>query len=143
MQSNDSLAQKVERVLNFMQETRLSLMDLLTYILDGKGPRCSPYRRRVFDDLELTLSRIDRHKRGREILRRWALGLSCRVIDREMRKVKRAFTMKTGETTPDSAEAWSFYGLRNVVEEKAPVLCELLPPAEELKMMILPRSTRT
>jgi len=126
MQSNPSIARKVEDVLDFMQDKRVSFVDLLTYILDGQSTRCSSYRRRVFDNLESTLTRIDRHKRGRDILNKWALSLLCRIVDREMRKVKRAFTMKTNEITPEFVEAWSFSGLQNVIEERAPILCELL-----------------
>jgi len=126
MQSTASLTPKVENVLDYMQEKRVSFKDLLSYILDGQNPRCSSYRHRVFDDLESTLSKIDRHKRGREILRKWALSLACKIVDREMQKVKRAFTMKTTEITPDFVKAWSFSGLQNVVKEKAPTLCELL-----------------
>jgi len=126
MQPTASLTQKVENILDYMQEKRVSLKDLLSYILDGQSPRCSSYRRRVFDELESTLARIDRHKRGREILRKWTLSLACKTVDREMRKVKGAFTMKTTEITPDFVEAWSFSGLQNVVKEKAPTLCELL-----------------
>jgi len=126
MQSNPSITRKVENVLNFMQDKRVSFMDLLTYILDGQSSCCSSYRRRVFDDLESTLARIDRYKRGRDILNKWALNLLCRIVDREMRKVKRAFTMKTNEITPEFVEAWSFSGLQSVIEERAPVLCKLL-----------------
>ena len=126
MQSNTLITQKVESVLDLMQGKRVSFRDLLMHVLDGKSSRCSSYRRRLFDDLELMLSRIDQHKRGREILRTWALSLSCKIIDHEMRKVKRAFTMRTSKITPDFVEAWSFSGLRSTVEEKAPILCELL-----------------
>jgi len=97
-------------------------MDLLVYILDGQSPRCSSYGRRVFVNLESTLTRIARHKRGRDILNKWVLSLLCRIVDREMRKVKRAFTMKTNEITPEFVGAWSFSGLQNVIEERAPIL---------------------
>ena len=92
--------------------------------MDDQGRRCTAYRRWVFDGLESILTRIDRHKRG--ILRMWALTLMCKAIDREMCKVKKAFTMKTAEVTPDFVEGWSFFGLQGVAEENAPTLCELL-----------------
>ena len=133
MESTSLPTQRVEKVLDFMQDKRVSFMDLLIYILDGKGPRCSSYRRRVFDDLESTLARIDQHRRGRVILRKWALGLSCKIVDCEMRKVKRAFTMKTSEITPEFVEAWSFSGLQSVIEVKAPTLCELLRAGVQTK----------
>ena len=69
------------------------------------------------DNLESTLARIDRYKSGQDILNKWALSLLCRIIDREMRKVKRAFTMKTNEITPEFVEAWSFSDLQSVTEE--------------------------
>lgn len=84
------------------------------------------YRRRIFDDLESTLAMIDRHKRGRDLLRKWTLGLACKVVDREMRKVKTSLTTKATEVTPDFIEAWLFSGFQNVVKENVPVLCELL-----------------
>jgi len=126
MQSTPLPVQKVENVLDYMQDKRVSFRDLLFHILDGENPRCSSYRRWVFDNLESILARIDQHKRGRKILGIWALSLMCKIIDREMRKVKKAFTMKTTEITPDFVEAWSFSSLRNVVEEEAPTLCKLL-----------------
>ena len=124
MQSTPLLAQKVESVLDYMQDKHVSFKDLLFHILDGKNPRRS-YRRWVFDDPESILTRIDQRKRGRKILGIWALNLMYKIVDHEMRKVKKAFTMKTAEITPDFVEAWSFSSLRNVIEE-APTLCKLL-----------------
>ena len=126
MQSTGSPSQKIEEILNHMQKDRVSFVDVLSYILDNDSSRCASYRRRVFDTLESTLTKVNQHKRGREILRRWTLTSMCDSVDREMQKLKRAFTMKTTDITPDFVEAWSFSGLRNIVEEKAPTLCELL-----------------
>jgi hypothetical protein len=126
MQSAPSSIQKIDRVLDYMQTNRVTLKDLLFHVVDNQGHRCTAYRRRVFDDLESILTRIDRYKRGRGILRKWALALMCKTIDREMRKVKKAFTMKTAEITPDFVEGWSFSGLQGVAEENAPTLFELL-----------------
>lgn len=126
MQSAPITVQKIEKVLSYMQDNRVAFVDVLSYIIDTQSSRCASYRRRVFDDLESILGRIDRRKRGREILRKWTLSSMSKVVDREMRKVKSAFTMKTTEITPDFVEAWSFTSLRNVVKEKAPTLCELL-----------------
>jgi hypothetical protein len=71
-------------------------------------------------------TRVDQHKRGRDILKKWTLSLFCKVVDRETRKVKKAFTMKTSEIAPEFVEAWSLSGLQGVVEEESLVLCELL-----------------
>ena len=57
MQSTTFLPQKVEDVLDFVQDARVFFKDLLAYILDDKGPRCSSYQHRVFDDLYLRLTR--------------------------------------------------------------------------------------
>jgi hypothetical protein len=122
MQSNSLLAQRVENVLDFMQDKRIFFMDLLIHILDGRGPRCSPYRRHVFDNLESTLTRIDQHKRGRDILKKWALSLFCKV-DREMRKVKRAFTMKTSEITPELVEASGRFPAFKASSRRKPLSC--------------------
>ena len=108
---------------------------LLMYVLDSQNPRCSSYRRWVFDDLDSTLSKIDQHKKGQDALRTWAVNLVCKVVDREMQGVKRAFTMKTTEITPDFVEVWSFSTHQNVVEEKAPTLCNLLHACVQMRQV--------
>jgi hypothetical protein len=110
MEPTPLLAQKVERVLDCMRDKRVSLTDFLSYVLDTQSPRCASYRRWLFDGLESTLDKVDEHRRGREILRKWSLSLTSRVINREMQKIRIAFTMKTAEITPDFVETWSFSG---------------------------------
>ena len=86
MQSPGLPSQKIEGVLDYMQNNRVSFMDVLFYVLDSDSQRCASYRRRVFDDLESTLTRIDRHRRGREVLRQWTLKSMCEVVNREVQK---------------------------------------------------------
>ena len=126
MQSTTFSSQKVENVLDYMKTKHVAFGDVLFYVLDGQSPRCASYRRWVFDDLESTLAQIDQYKRGREILRNWSLNLVCKVVDREMRKVKKVFAMNTREITPEFVEAWSFSGFRDAIKANAPTLCEVL-----------------
>ena len=99
MQSTPSSTRKIKGVLDYMQTNRVTLKDVLFHVTDDQGHRCTAYRRWVFNGLELILTWIDRYKRGRGILRKWVLAFMCKVIDREMREVKNAFTMKTAEIT--------------------------------------------
>ena len=69
MQSAALSTQKIEKVLDYMRDNRVTLVDVLSYVMDSKSPRCASYRRRVFDNLESTLVQINQHKRGRELLR--------------------------------------------------------------------------
>jgi hypothetical protein len=126
MEPTPLLARKGEKVLDCMRDKRVSLTDLLSYVLDTQSPRCASYRRWLFDGLESTLARVDERRRGRGTLRKWSLRLTSRVINREMQKIRMALTMKTVELTPDFAETWSFSGLHNVVKHEAPTLSELL-----------------
>ena len=64
-----------------MKEQRVSFMEVLSYIMVGESKRCASYRRRVFDKLESTLEKIDKHKRGREIINRWATDRVCTIVD--------------------------------------------------------------
>ena len=126
MQSTSFPAQKIENVLDYMRDMRVPFKDILSYILNEQSDRCKSLRRWIFDDLESTLARIYQYKKGRRILRLWSLDLVCRVVDQEMRKVKKAFTMNTKDITPEFVEAWSFSGFQMVIKENAPTLCEVL-----------------
>jgi len=132
---------------NFMQSTlsplrksrtlsitkHVAFKDILFYVLDGQSPRCASYQRWVFDDLESTLARIDQYKRGREILRNWSLSPMCKVVDREMRKVKKAFAMKTREITPEFVETWSFSGFREAIKANTPTIQAFKRHAQGMK----------
>ena len=126
MQSTPLSTQKIEDVLDYMKHKHVAFKDVLSYILDDRSSRCSSYRRWMFDDLESILTRIDRYKKGRNTLRSWSLSSTCKIVDREMRKVKQAFAMNTKEITPEFVEAWSFPGFQRAIKEKAPTLCEVL-----------------
>lgn len=115
MEPASPLTQKVEDVLGYIQNNHVTFKDLLSHVLVGQTPRCASYRRWFFADLESILTQIDKCKKGREILRRWTLDLVCEIVDREMRKVTKAFTIKTTAITPGFVEAWSFSSLQSVV----------------------------
>ena len=59
MQSAPITVQKIKKVLSYMQDNRVAFVDVLSYIIDTQSSRCASYRRRVFDDLESILGRID------------------------------------------------------------------------------------
>ena len=118
--------QKIENVLNYMKKKHVPLKDVLSYILDDPSPRCVAYRRWVFEDLESMLDQIDEYKEGRQILKRWSREFTCKVVDREMQKVQKAFTMTTDGITPEFVETWSFSRLQETIERSAPTLCAIL-----------------
>ena len=127
MQSASFSPQKIENVLDYMKNERVPFKDILSYVLnDQTSVRCASLRRWIFDDLESILTKIYQYKRGRKILRDWSLRFTCKVVDREMQKIKKAFTMNTREITPEFVEAWSFSGFQTAIKENAPTLCEVL-----------------
>ena len=126
MQSTGFPTHKVEKILKDMKDKHIAFKDILSYVLDSRNPSCASYRRWMFDDLESILARIDQYKRGREILRTWSVSFVCKLVDREMHKVKKALTMKTSEITPVFVEAWSFPTFQDVIGRNAPTLCQVL-----------------
>jgi len=109
-----------------MKTKHVAFKDVLSYIVGDPNPRCVSYRRWMFDNLESLLDQINQHNGGREALRDWSLTLVCKTVTQEMEKVKKAFTMKTSEITPEFVEAWSFPGFQDVVSKNAPTLCQIL-----------------
>ena len=126
MQSTPLSTQKIEDVLGDMKKKHVAFKDILSYILDDRSSRCSSHRRWVFDDLESILTRIYRYKKGRNTLRAWTLSSTCKIVDREMHKVKQVFAMNAREITPEFVEAWSLASFQRAIKEKAPTLCEVL-----------------
>jgi len=117
---------KIEDVLDYMKVKHVAFKDVLSYIVGDPNPRCVSYRRWLFDNLESILDQIVQYKGGREVLENWSLSFVCDAVAREMEKVKKAFTTKTSEITPEFVEAWSFPGFQDVVSRNAPILCQVL-----------------
>ena len=126
MESTPLASRKIENVLDYMKTKHVSFKDILSYIVGDPSPRCVSYRRWLFDDLEPILDQMVRYDGGRVALRNWSLNFVCKSVAREMEKVKKAFTMKTSEITPEFVETWSFRGFQDVISRNAPTLSRIL-----------------
>ncbi|KAF8119144.1 hypothetical protein EV363DRAFT_1593479 [Boletus edulis] len=130
--------ERIRNVLQFLRQSRFSLLDCILDILDPSKPDFVVSRKLFLSNPSGKLTRmldlIFGNDHGRVHLLRWmephAIDLVCTKVSDEMDDVKRLLGGTLGSITPESLRGWdvnTFIG--SVVNEKAPVTGRILQTA--------------
>ncbi|KAF8130337.1 hypothetical protein EV363DRAFT_1584323 [Boletus edulis] len=130
--------ERIRKVLQFLRQGRISLLDCILDILDPSKLGFVACRKLFLSNPSGKLTRmldlIFGNDHGRVHLLRWmephAIDLVCTKVSNEMDDVKRSLGGTLGSITPESLRGWdvnTFIG--SVVNEKAPVTGRILQTA--------------
>ncbi|KAH9030516.1 hypothetical protein EDB85DRAFT_1866449 [Lactarius pseudohatsudake] len=137
-------------ILRNLQGLRLTVVDLLTAIIDGNG-EFEGFRNAFFspknrDSLIGLLDRLIQDDKGRPIVEKWlsphALHLVCKEVHVEMEAAKPHLRMYTDEVSPEFIENWDIHQIMGPL--RTPVLRSVLEAAGESKASLAkPKSPKS
>jgi hypothetical protein len=129
--------QRLDIVLTFLREGKLSPVDLLIDVLDSSNGKHQSYRDELYKTdalkLHVLLDHITGDPKGKrkmdEWMRPYAVDLTCEIVDSEMEVTKRELSMGVSDVTPEFMASWSLNGNRAL--ELTPVLSRVLSSAAQ------------
>lgn len=155
LDSNQSLSSPISRLrdhkvtkadvaygsLKRLQKAKLTLIDLLGYVVSGHGDFL-PYHQAFFSEkngpaLLDILSKIFDDPKGADLTREWllprAVDVVCETIHQEMEQAKPLLRMNADQVTPDFIDNWDINKIMEPVERLTPTWSAVFEAAAESK----------
>jgi hypothetical protein len=129
--------QRIETVLTFLREGKLSPIDILIDVLDPSDEKHQSYHEELYkadaSKLQVLLDNIMDDPKGKRKMDEWmrphAVDFTCQIVDAEMEAIKKKLSMAVSDVTPDFMASWSLNG--NHALESTPVLSRVLTSAAQ------------
>lgn len=140
----------VRKKLGELYEAKISLPDILSYIIDSANGTFEGYRNAFLTSKHLFpfLNQLFADEKGRRLIQEWmfphAVELVSEKIHTEMEEAKPELKMGTADVTPEFIAQWDINGLMNSVAEKTPTWSRILEAAtEEKSAQLKPKTAKS